>query len=73
MCFPLAVGRNKISVVTAQPDSSIAAAHLLCGLGDLNEGWWRGWAMKMLNSHGFHVWSQRGGQAEQPARFQPGF
>lgn len=59
MYFPLAVGRNKVSVVTAQPDSSIAPAHLLCGLGDL----------KMLYSRGFHVWSQRGGQAEQLARF----
>lgn len=39
--FPLAVEGNKVSVVTAQPVSSFAPAHLLCGLGDLNQGWWR--------------------------------
>lgn len=41
MYFPLAVERKKVSVVTAQPDSSIAPAHLLSSLGDLNQGWWR--------------------------------
>lgn len=60
MCFPLAVERNKVSV---------SPAHLLHGL---KSGLVEGWVLKMLNSHGFHVWSQRGGQAEQVARFQPG-